>query len=128
MSCIHCMITVYDRTVPVVFISNQKENTDNELVIDDTSSNLSHDIEKLAKTLKRADYHQVVLVKSEIDDTKPILNVARLFDEEDIEVIGVYHNNLLPEISESLNEAFEYGVIDMMMLLNQNAKMKVLKK
>lgn len=117
-------ITLNGETLPMVFVDYRFAYSDAACGIDDRRLDLLKQVENCAKKLKREDFRRVALVKLVMGDENLILDIARWFEEEDIEVACIYSNKLTLEQFEKLNPNFEYGVINDWTLLEEMKREK----
>lgn len=119
---INNFIIVNYNQIPLILIDSEFALCDDIPALDEKRGDLLHQIEQLSKILKREDYNQIVLSKIEIDDSKSILYIANLFEEEDIEVVGVYADRVSQKDYDILSNIFKYGVINNFSLNINNQK------
>lgn len=119
---INSFIIVNYNQIPLILIDSEFALCDDIPALDDKRGDLLHQIEQLSKILKREDHNQIVLSKIEIDDSKSILYIANLFEEEDIEVVGVYADRVSQKDYDILSNIFKYGVINNFSLNINNQK------
>jgi len=73
---------------------------------------LSKQVEIIATMLKREDYNQVVILKEMLDNGLAILNVARMFKDEDVEVVAVCCMGASEMAYDTVMRNLKYGVGD----------------
>jgi hypothetical protein len=85
---------------------------------------LSKQVEVIATMLKREDYNQVVLLKAKVDNGLAILNIARMFKEEDVEVVAVICLEISKDAYDTVNRNLKYGVGDGLQYMNDVQRAK----
>ena len=106
---IDVFIPINGNKIPLIYLNGGRKSS--VPAINEKSSNLIEEVEKMAKQLKREDYNQLVLTKDEVNDSSLILNIVRYFEEEDVEVIGLWVDKITDEAKETLSEELKYGII-----------------
>ena len=109
------LINIGGREVPIIPMIS-----DNSLCAHPAYAHLplSRQVEILATMLKREDYNQVVLLKQKLDNGLAILNVARMFKDEDVDVLAVCCQEATKEAYDIVMRNLKYGVGDGEMYLN----------
>ena len=109
------LINIGGREVPVIPMIN-----DNSLCAHPAYVHLplSRQVEIFATMLKGKDYNQVVLLKQKLDNGLAILNVARMFKDEDVDVLAVCCQEATKEAYDIVMRNLKYGVGDGEMYLN----------
>ena len=109
---------------PMVFVDYRFANCDAVSGLDDRRNDLLAQVEACANELKKYDYQKVILVKLQMEDPDLILNIARWFDEEDIEVLCVYSDIITIGQYKKLCDKFEHGVINSLYAMAEYKKEK----
>ena len=97
---------------PMVFVDYRFAYCDAVFGLDDRRNDLLEQVSECAKKLKRYDYQKIILVKLKMEDPDLILNIAKWFEEEDIETLCVYSDRIDYTQCEKLYDKFKYGVIN----------------
>lgn len=105
----NCFINVNGNLIPVFPIITDNSICDHPAY---ESLSLRNQVEIIANCLKREDYIQLILLKNRIDDGNLILKISELFKDEDVDVIGVYCEEITEDALNTIIKELKYGVID----------------